>query len=190
MAERTRPIRMAGASRAVQPRFRQPRAAAPPPRRKQDSRAPEADVPADRHKRASAACSLRASALIEAVVRAGASIWPQDGGERRRRPDRELLLSPETYRRGRVQPRQAVGDRIPLEAVGKCTGSGLHYVKSAQIRLQNGTTPPITSGPEHPSPTSRFCRSIFRQPPLGSDRPDRQRADERNGDRALVVVRP
>ena len=45
-------------------------------------------------KRASRACSLRASARIEAVVRAGRRRWSQGGDERRRPPNRALLLSP------------------------------------------------------------------------------------------------
>ena len=48
----------------------------------------------NRHKRASRACSLRAGARIEAVVRAGRRCWSQGGDERRRPPNRALLLSP------------------------------------------------------------------------------------------------
>ena len=40
------------------------------------------------------ACSLRTSARIEAVVRAWRRCWPQGGNERRRPPNRALLLSP------------------------------------------------------------------------------------------------
>ena len=50
--------------------------------------------PAPRHKRASRACSLRASARIEAVVGAGRRCWSQGRDERRRPPNRALLLSP------------------------------------------------------------------------------------------------
>jgi len=51
-----------------------------------------------RHKRASRACSLGASARIEAVVRAGCRCWSQGGDERRRPPSRALLLSPRSTR--------------------------------------------------------------------------------------------
>ena len=44
--------------------------------------------PPPRHKRASRACSLRASARIEAVVRAGRRCWSQRGDERHRRSNR------------------------------------------------------------------------------------------------------
>jgi hypothetical protein len=50
--------------------------------------------PPIRHKRASGACSLRASALIEAVVRAGRRCPSQGGDDRHRPPNRALLLSP------------------------------------------------------------------------------------------------
>ena len=55
-------------------------------------------APPIRHKRASRACSLRASARIEAVVRAGRRCWSQGGDERRRPPNRALLLSPRSKR--------------------------------------------------------------------------------------------
>jgi hypothetical protein len=55
-------------------------------------------APACRHKRASRACSLRANARIEAVVRAGRRCWSQGGDERRRPPNRALLLSPRSKR--------------------------------------------------------------------------------------------
>ena len=58
-----------------------------------------APTPRIRHKRASRACSLRASARIEAVVRAGRRCWSQGGDERRRPPNRALLLSPNLKRR-------------------------------------------------------------------------------------------
>ena len=50
--------------------------------------------PPPRHKRASGACSLRASALIEAVVRARRRCPSQGGDDRHRPPNRALLLSP------------------------------------------------------------------------------------------------
>ena len=53
------------------------------------------DLVSHRHKRASRACNLRASARIEAVVRPGRRCWSQGGDERRRPPDRALLLSRE-----------------------------------------------------------------------------------------------
>jgi hypothetical protein len=53
---------------------------------------------ASRHKRASGACSLRASALVEAVVRAGRRCPSQGGDDRRRPPNRALLLSPTSAR--------------------------------------------------------------------------------------------
>ena len=52
-----------------------------------------------RHKRASGACRLSASALIGAVVRARHRRWSQGRDERRRPPHGALLLSP-TARRG------------------------------------------------------------------------------------------
>jgi hypothetical protein len=52
-----------------------------------------------RHKRASGARRLRASALIEAVVRPGHRRWSQGSDESNRPPDRALLLSPRTSSR-------------------------------------------------------------------------------------------
>ena len=52
--------------------------------------------PAPRHKRALGACSVRASALIEAVVRGGRRFWVPRW---RRTPDCELLLSLSSQRR-------------------------------------------------------------------------------------------
>ena len=57
-------------------------------------------VPACRHKRALGACSLRASAVIEAVVRTGPRCRSQGGNERHRPPIRALLLSPTSRRPG------------------------------------------------------------------------------------------
>ena len=81
--------------------------------------------PGSRHKRASGACSLRASALVEAVVRAGRRCPSQGGDDRRRPPNRALLLSPTSARQrarrrtiGFVLP--ATGDRRP--AAGECLG--------------------------------------------------------------------
>ena len=59
---------------------------------------PRGVFPAPRHKRTSRACSLRASARIEAVVRAGRRCWSKGGDERRRPPNRALLLSPTSAR--------------------------------------------------------------------------------------------
>jgi hypothetical protein len=54
--------------------------------------------PPIRHKHASGACSLRASALIEAVVRTGRRCPSRSGDDRHRPPDRALLLSPRCER--------------------------------------------------------------------------------------------
>ena len=74
------------------------------------------DFASQRHKRASRACSLRASARIEAVVRAGRRCWFQGGDERRRPPNRSLLLSPTSRRAppgrrrtNRIRPRASSG---------------------------------------------------------------------------------
>jgi hypothetical protein len=53
---------------------------------------------ANRHKRASGACSLRASALIEAGVRGGRRCPSQGGDDRHPPPNRALLLSPNLER--------------------------------------------------------------------------------------------
>ena len=59
------------------------------------------DFASQRHKRASRACSLSCYARIEAVIRAGRRCWSQAGDERRRPPNRALLLSPTSRRAGR-----------------------------------------------------------------------------------------
>jgi hypothetical protein len=51
------------------------------------------------------------------------------------------------------------------QAVGKFTGSGLHYLESTRFRVRDGTASSITSDGEPPSPTSGSARSIVRQPP-------------------------
>jgi len=83
--------------------------------------------PARRHKRASRACSLRASARIEAVVRAGRRCWSQGGDERRRPPNRVLLLSPSSTRRA------SRGATIPFIPAPP---------RSALARWRRSSTPP------------------------------------------------
>jgi hypothetical protein len=51
------------------------------------------------------------------------------------------------------------------QTVGKCTGSGLHYLEPARFRILNGMASSIIIDVEPPSPTSGSLRSIFRQPP-------------------------
>jgi hypothetical protein len=70
------------------------------------------DLVSQRHKRASRACSLRASARIEAVVRAGRRCWAEGRDERRRPPDSALLLSPKGTRRRAAGGTPARGMKI------------------------------------------------------------------------------
>ncbi len=68
------------------------------------ARAPSKLAPPVRHQRASGACSFRASALIEAAVRAGHRRWSQGHDEGHRPPNRALLLSASrSRRRGRAR---------------------------------------------------------------------------------------
>jgi hypothetical protein len=69
--------------------------------------------PRIRHKRASGACSLRASALIEAVVREGRRCRSQSRDERHRPPNGALLLSPRTER---VRPGLGATAFVPAPA--------------------------------------------------------------------------
>ncbi len=79
-----------------QPRLRRRRAY--PREHEGRCRAALHERPAPRHKRASGACSLRASARIEAVVRAGVDAGPKVATNGADRANRALLLSPTSKR--------------------------------------------------------------------------------------------
>ena len=85
-------------------------------------------------KRASRACSLRASARIEAVVRAGRRRWSQGGDERRRPPNRALLLSP-TSKRARPGRGTTASTLAPARAaLAQCHGGS----RESALLLQRG----------------------------------------------------
>jgi hypothetical protein len=77
--------------------------------------------PAPRHKRASGACSLRASALMEAVARARRRCQSQCGDERHRPPNRALLISPKS---ARADPRRWSRTAEGTPGAGCCFQSG------------------------------------------------------------------
>jgi hypothetical protein len=80
--------------------------------------------PARRHERASRACSLRASALIEAVVRArGVDAGPKMAANRADGRIVSCSYHP-NQRRGRVARRQAASDRIPRKRSSQPSTSG------------------------------------------------------------------
>ena len=114
--------------------------------------------PARRHKRASRACSLRASARIEAVVRAGRRCWSPGGDERRRPPNRALLLSPNRNRHERGDRTSASPRQQPSRRARRTTGSPrLSGSHAARGRRQ--------------PPRYRFPDGIGRAPQAKSDRP-------------------
>ena len=77
--------------------------------------------PEFRRKRASGACSFRASALIEAVVRAGVECSPQGGDEGHRLPNHALLLSPTSSRLARRRAAAALPpEQPPATATLRC----------------------------------------------------------------------
>ena len=126
------------------------------------TRVPDGRAPRIRHKRASRACSLRASARIEAVVRAGRRCWSQGGDERRRPPNRALLLSPRSSyrppssergcfarhcgRAARRYRRRRVGRRASARAVAPAILSQLHDGAAVPGKLRRGGEAEVSFG--------------------------------------------